>query len=97
MSGRHEKEKGVSEQERGSISGILTAVGAHASTLEILRVDHSGQAASINEKAQETFQQRYMQASTSYSHDPKLTRELITEPKPNYSWRIASGPRKMGF
>lgn len=51
---------GVSVQERKSISGILTTVKAHSSTIESLREDHSGEAASINEKAQETFQQRYM-------------------------------------
>lgn len=51
---------GVSEQERTSVSGILEVVKAHANSLEILREDHSGQAACIEEKARETFQQQYM-------------------------------------
>lgn len=51
---------GVSEQECSSISGILTAVKAHATTLEILRENHSGQSASMEQKALDTFQQKYM-------------------------------------
>ncbi|KAJ0028790.1 hypothetical protein Pint_36047 [Pistacia integerrima] len=50
----------TSQQEQTSISGILDGVKAHEKTLELFRGSHSGQAASINEKAQETFQQRYM-------------------------------------
>ncbi|KAA8516740.1 hypothetical protein F0562_017062 [Nyssa sinensis] len=50
----------VSEQERGSISGILASNKAHADTLEVLREDHSVQSASIEQKAVDTFQQRYM-------------------------------------
>jgi kinesin family protein 11 len=51
---------GVSEQERGHISGILETVKAHATSLEIFREDHSGQAASIEENAQDTFREQYM-------------------------------------
>lgn len=51
---------GVSEQERTSVSGILEVVKAHANSLEVLREDHSGQVACIEEKARETFQQQYM-------------------------------------
>ncbi|KDP37322.1 hypothetical protein JCGZ_06776 [Jatropha curcas] len=49
----------VSEQERGSVSGILDAVKAHADTLESFREDHSSQATAIEGKSQETFQQNY--------------------------------------
>ncbi|KAG2686633.1 hypothetical protein I3843_09G015600 [Carya illinoinensis] len=55
----------VSEQERASISGVLEVVKAHANSLEILREDHSGQAACIEEKARETFQQQYMDYEAS--------------------------------
>ncbi|KAJ9695076.1 hypothetical protein PVL29_010530 [Vitis rotundifolia] len=50
----------VSDQERGCISEVLGTVKAHADTLKILHEDHSGQAASIEQKAFNTFQQRYM-------------------------------------
>ncbi|RVX11854.1 Kinesin-like protein KIN-5C [Vitis vinifera] len=50
----------VSDQERGCISEVLGTVKAHADTLKILDEDHSGQAASIEQKALNTFQQRYM-------------------------------------
>ncbi|KAF2289708.1 hypothetical protein GH714_038107 [Hevea brasiliensis] len=50
----------VSEQEQGSVSGILQAVNAHADTLEKFREDHSGQSSAIEGKALETFQQQYM-------------------------------------
>lgn len=51
---------GVSEQEQGSIFGIFEIVKAHTNSLQSFREDHSGQAVSIEEKARETFQQRYM-------------------------------------
>ncbi|XP_044489949.1 kinesin-like protein KIN-5C [Mangifera indica] len=50
----------TSQQEQTSISGILDGVKAYEKTLYQFRGNHAGQAASINEKAQETFQQRYM-------------------------------------
>lgn len=49
----------MSVKEQESISGMLNAVKTHANTLETFREDHSGQAASIEEKARETFQQQY--------------------------------------
>ncbi|CAK9159834.1 unnamed protein product [Ilex paraguariensis] len=52
--------EGTAEQERGSISGILEAVKAHAKTLEILREDHSMKSASIEQKAHDIFQHKYM-------------------------------------
>ena len=51
---------GVSDVERGSVSKILDAVKAHANVLETFREDHSGKSAAIEDRAQETFEQRYM-------------------------------------
>lgn len=51
---------GMSEQERGSITTVLAAASAHSGTLEKLQNDHSVQAASIEQKAHETFNQQYM-------------------------------------
>ncbi|KAJ8754766.1 hypothetical protein K2173_012155 [Erythroxylum novogranatense] len=50
----------ASEQERRTVSGILEAVQSHAKTIDVLRDNHSGQAAAIEDKAKETFEQRYM-------------------------------------
>ncbi|XP_027903365.1 kinesin-like protein KIN-5C [Vigna unguiculata] len=49
----------TSAQERESISGVLNVVRTHANTLETLREDHDGQAASIEHRASETFQQQF--------------------------------------
>lgn len=49
----------MSEQERESISGMLSVVKTHANTIETFREDHSGQAASIEGRACEIFQQQY--------------------------------------
>ncbi|XP_057949192.1 kinesin-like protein KIN-5C [Malania oleifera] len=49
-----------SEQERGSISGILEIIKAHEKTLKLLGDDHSGQAAFVKQQAQDIFQQRYL-------------------------------------
>lgn len=50
----------MSEQEHGIKSGILDSVKAHGKTLEIFHDDHSSQATSIKQRAEETFQQTYM-------------------------------------
>lgn len=54
---------GMYAEERGSISGILDALRDHSNTIETFREDHSGQAASIEKKAQETFLNQYMVSS----------------------------------
>ncbi|KAF5954047.1 hypothetical protein HYC85_006903, partial [Camellia sinensis] len=64
----------VSEQERGSISGILATVEAHANILEVLGVDHSVQSTSIEQKAVDTFQQKYM------DYEPTGTTPIRCEP-----------------
>lgn len=51
---------GVSEQEQGITSGILDTVKAHGKSLETFQDDHSSQATSIRQRAEETFQQRYL-------------------------------------
>ncbi|KAJ6300219.1 hypothetical protein OIU76_021089 [Salix suchowensis] len=51
---------GLSEEEQGSVSKILEAVKAHSNTLETFREDHSGEAAAIDDRAKETFEQQYM-------------------------------------
>ncbi|KAK3226888.1 hypothetical protein Dsin_006750 [Dipteronia sinensis] len=50
----------ASEQERASISEISDNVKAHEKTIDLFRGSHVGQATCIKEKAQETFQQQYM-------------------------------------
>ncbi|PIN02856.1 Kinesin-like protein [Handroanthus impetiginosus] len=51
---------GLSEQERLSVSEILTASRAHSETLENLERDHSQRAACIEQHAIDTFRQKYM-------------------------------------
>ncbi|XP_022744590.1 kinesin-like protein KIN-5C [Durio zibethinus] len=50
----------MSEQEQGIMSGILESVKAHGKNLETFQDDHSSQATSIKQRAEETFQHRYM-------------------------------------
>lgn len=49
-----------SEYELGIVSGIIDTVKEHTTSLGVFREDHSAQASSINEKAGESFHQRYM-------------------------------------
>ncbi|KAI5674373.1 hypothetical protein M9H77_14737 [Catharanthus roseus] len=51
---------GMSEQERRSISEISASTRAHSESLENLQNDHSTKSSSIENKARETFEQRYM-------------------------------------
>ncbi|XP_073018606.1 kinesin-like protein KIN-5C [Primulina eburnea] len=51
---------GLSEQERTSVSEILTNSKAHSETLDNLQRDHSQQSASIEHHAVDTFRQKYM-------------------------------------
>ncbi|KAK4343197.1 hypothetical protein RND71_039013 [Anisodus tanguticus] len=51
---------GLSGEERGSISGILGTASAHSETLDVLKKDHCTQSTSIEQKAVETFQQKFM-------------------------------------
>lgn len=50
----------MSEQERRSISEISASTRAHSESLENLQNDHSTKSSSIENKARETFEQRYM-------------------------------------
>ncbi|XP_027352817.1 kinesin-like protein KIN-5C [Abrus precatorius] len=61
-------------QERESISGVLNMVRTHANALETLREDHTGQAASIEHRACDTFQQHYR------DYEPSGTTPIRSEP-----------------
>lgn len=50
----------MSKQEQGSISGILAATKAHAETIDALCENHSVQSYSIEQKASDTFQKKYL-------------------------------------
>ncbi|KAJ1379844.1 P-loop containing nucleoside triphosphate hydrolase [Sesbania bispinosa] len=64
----------MSVHERESISGMLNVVKTHVNTLETFREDHSGQAASIEERAREIFQQQYR------DYEPSGTTPIRCEP-----------------
>ncbi|XP_021819900.1 kinesin-like protein KIN-5C [Prunus avium] len=66
----------VHEQERESISEILENIKAHSNTLETFREDHSGQAASIEERARDTFQNQYADYEPSGSTPEKTEPEV---------------------
>ncbi|KAI3678462.1 hypothetical protein L6452_37756 [Arctium lappa] len=51
---------GTSEQEREAVSAILETTKSQAKTLESLQEDHARQSSSIEQKAHDTFQQKYM-------------------------------------
>lgn len=65
---------GVSEQERRSVSEILTASRAHSETLEKLQNDHNMQSAVIGQKANEAFNEQYM------DYEPAGTTPTRSEP-----------------
>ncbi|KAF4396893.1 hypothetical protein F8388_004861 [Cannabis sativa] len=69
----------VSEQERESISGIQETVKAHSSTLETFRVDHSGHATTIEEKARETFINQYMDYEPTGSTPIRTEQDIPTK------------------
>ncbi|KAB2066288.1 hypothetical protein ES319_A09G149900v1 [Gossypium barbadense] len=50
----------MSEQELGITRGIVDSIKAHSKSLETFQDGHSSQASSIKHRAEETFQQRYM-------------------------------------
>ena len=62
----------MSAQEQESISGMLNVAKTHANTLETFRADHSSQAASIEEKAHETFQQQFRVCSLIFNFDQRV-------------------------
>ncbi|KAJ4970085.1 hypothetical protein NE237_003184 [Protea cynaroides] len=64
----------ASEHERRSISRIMAAVEADANTLQKFQGDHSSQAAEMERKAQDTFEQRYM------DYEPSGTTPIRCEP-----------------
>ncbi|XP_009768589.1 kinesin-like protein KIN-5C [Nicotiana sylvestris] len=64
----------LSGEERGSISGVLDTTSAHSETLDVLKKDHCMQSTSIEHKALETFQQKYM------DYEPTGTTPIRSEP-----------------
>ncbi|CAI9097700.1 OLC1v1034170C1 [Oldenlandia corymbosa var. corymbosa] len=64
----------MSEQETQSISEILEVSRAHSGSLESLQNDHSAQSTSIEQKADETFNQQYM------DYEPTGTTPVRSEP-----------------
>ncbi|KAK9921316.1 hypothetical protein M0R45_029829 [Rubus argutus] len=69
----------MDEKERESISGILEVIKAQSTTLETFREDHSGQAASIEERARDTFQNQYMDYEPCGSTPEKAEPEIPTK------------------
>ncbi|XP_004303542.1 PREDICTED: 125 kDa kinesin-related protein isoform X2 [Fragaria vesca subsp. vesca] len=69
----------MDEQERESISGILEVVKAQSTTLKTFQEDHSGQAASIEERARDTFQNQYMDYEPCGSTPAKAEPEVPTK------------------
>nr|VDD15046.1 unnamed protein product [Brassica rapa] len=65
---------GMSEDEKVFVSQILENVKTHEKSLESFQHDHCCQARCIEDKAQETFQQRYME------YEPTGTTPLKSEP-----------------
>ena len=80
---------GVSEHECGSISGILAAVKAHTTTLDVLQEDHSVQLTSIEQKAVDTFQQKftvfYLASYSSSLLEVLITPGMVRHP-PAQTW-----------
>lgn len=71
------------KEERECISGILEAARQHSNTIETFREDHSGQAASIETKAQETFLNHYMVSCSAILPLSVWTcREIVTNKPP---------------
>ncbi|CAN7103870.1 unnamed protein product [Brassica rapa subsp. narinosa] len=65
----------MSEDEKVSVSQILENVKTHEKSLESFQQDHCCQARCIEDKAQETFQQRYME------YEPTGTTPCKSEPE----------------
>ncbi|CAH2059112.1 unnamed protein product [Thlaspi arvense] len=65
----------MSEDEKASVSQILENVKTHGKTLESFQQDHCCQTRCIEDKAQETFQQRYME------YEPTGTTPSRSEPE----------------
>ncbi|XP_057549595.1 kinesin-like protein KIN-5C [Amaranthus tricolor] len=51
----------LSERQQGEVSGIFSSVKTQAENLQVFRDDHADQVVCIENEAQATFQQRYME------------------------------------
>ncbi|XP_022888530.1 kinesin-like protein KIN-5C [Olea europaea var. sylvestris] len=67
---------GMSEQERGYVSEILTTSRFHSETLEILQKDHSQQSDSMKQHAVDTFRQKYMDYEVTGSTPVKFEQDI---------------------
>ncbi|CAN6843732.1 unnamed protein product [Brassica oleracea] len=70
---------GMSEGEKMFVSQILKNVKTHEKSLESFQHDHCCQARCIEDKAQETFQQRYMEYETTGTTPSKSEPEVPTK------------------
>ncbi|KAF5782237.1 putative transcription factor WD40-like family [Helianthus annuus] len=68
--------EGISQKEQGAVHGILETTKAQTVFLEFLQNDHSTQSDEIQQKAHDTFQQKYMDyepsGNTSVRCDPAV-------------------------
>ncbi|RID61728.1 hypothetical protein BRARA_E00857 [Brassica rapa] len=69
----------MSEDEKVSVSQILENVKIHEKSLESFQQDHCCQARCIEDKAQETFQQRYMEYEPTGTTPSKSEPEVPTK------------------
>ncbi|CAN8287444.1 unnamed protein product [Cochlearia groenlandica] len=69
----------MSEDEKVSVSQVLENVRTHEKSLESFRQDHCCQARSIEDKAQETFQQTYMEYEHTGTTPSKSEPEVPTK------------------
>nr|VDC70204.1 unnamed protein product [Brassica rapa] len=69
----------MSEDEKVSVSQILENVKTHEKSLESFQQDHCCQARCIEDKAQETFQQRYMEYEPTGTTPSKSEPEVPTK------------------
>ncbi|GFQ04640.1 125 kDa kinesin-related protein [Phtheirospermum japonicum] len=74
---------GLSEQERASVSEILTTARAHSETIDNLKRDHSEQTACIEQNSVDTFRQKYMDyeptGSTPVRNEPDIPSKSTIE------------------
>ncbi|XP_058739041.1 kinesin-like protein KIN-5C [Vicia villosa] len=65
----------TSAEQRESVCSVVNVVKRHASTIELFRENHAGQAASIEHRASETFQQEFR------DYEPSGTTPIRCEPE----------------
>lgn len=71
-----EHSTGLHKHEKSLVSGVVESVRSHSNTIETFREDHSSQAACIEQRAQDTFQNLYM-VSFSAHHSQIRFRSVV--------------------